>query len=68
MYRGEIKIRENEVHDILKLSSDLQVKGLSDAKVNWAFNKSFENVKNEPASNVPVSQTVPSVNIKEFML
>ncbi|KRT79498.1 BTB domain-containing protein [Oryctes borbonicus] len=47
MYRGEIIVREDEVQGVLKLSSELQIKGLSEAKFNSMFPQSI---------NIPVKE------------
>lgn len=74
MYRGEVKIHENEMQDILKLSNELQIKGLSNANINSAINKGCESVYKEmerspleeQQSTVILQQSISNVSCKIF--
>lgn len=74
MYRGEIQVQENDLLGILKLSNELQVKGLSDAKLNSVVSKSFDATVKEEQSSIneqPTSQSECStsvVSIKDSQL
>ncbi|GJQ82367.1 hypothetical protein Trydic_g435 [Trypoxylus dichotomus] len=66
MYRGEMIVREDEVEGILKLSHELQVKGLSDTKFNSMFSKSFKTKLKEEGKDSHVNPQIPEpVNDKK---
>ncbi|KAK9686132.1 Glycosyl transferase family 2 [Popillia japonica] len=68
MYRGEIQVQENDLLGILKLSNELQVKGLSDAKLNSVVSKSFDATVKEEQSSIneqPTSQSECSTSVND---